>query len=354
MAVDPSPRDVPDPRQHHAAIAGTGRAGTSFLVRFLGKCGLDVGDSDLLYDDRARAGLEHHLMSEGAPYVVKDPWLFAYCDAIDPERIVIDALIVPIRELMAAATSRLLQDRISMAEREFGEWPASDVNGVVIGGAVYSLDPVDEARILAVGFHRLIHWATARQIPLYLLEFPRAVDDSDYLIDTLWPWLSGHCDRTRAQSAFASVADPELVRVKERDDGGFAGSESRHAAALDREAMAILVKERDFKLARVEEQLEETSMALASTEQELAESRTATADTEHRLDETRVVLGNAQSQLELSNAQLRQRNAELGEVQAQLSARSADIEALRRTLSWRITKPLRRLRKGPKRHSAEA
>ncbi len=30
--------------QHHAVIAGTGRAGTTFLVEFLAACALDVGD----------------------------------------------------------------------------------------------------------------------------------------------------------------------------------------------------------------------------------------------------------------------------------------------------------------------
>ncbi len=334
-------------------IAGTGRAGTSFLVRFLDACGLDVGNPERAFDDRARAGLEHHLINDQVPYVVKDPWLFAYCHDIDPEIVAIDALVVPIRELMASATSRLLQERIAMAERGFGEWPTSDVNGVVVGGAVYSLDPVDEARILAVGFHRLIHWATARQVPLYLLEFPRAVTDGDYLIDTVWPWLSSHCDRARAEAAFASVADPELVRVQDPEGGG-APTERYESSALDREAMAILVKERDAQLAGMETELRDVSQALARSEQELATARAATAHTELQLDQIRVVLGNVQSQLELSNGQLRQRKAELDEAQTLLNTRSAEIDDLRATLSWRITRPLRRLRMGPKRRSAEA
>ena len=64
------------PRRRHAVIAGTGRAGTSFLVRFLKACGLDTGATEMPFDARARAGLERNLLDEGAAYVVKDPWLF--------------------------------------------------------------------------------------------------------------------------------------------------------------------------------------------------------------------------------------------------------------------------------------
>ena len=228
-------------------IAGTGRAGTSFLVRFLGACGLDTGEPELFFDARARAGLESNLLDERAPYVVKDPWLFAYCDQIDPDEVEVEALLVPIRDLTAAATSRILQERIAMADSYWSDLPPSDVHGLVAGGAVYSLDPVDEARILAVGFHRLILWATARQIPLFLLEFPRIVTDAEYLVDTLWPWLGSRCDRERAMCAFASVADRDLVRV----DGTQVSSPAERASEaenLDRAAMSYLLKEREANL----------------------------------------------------------------------------------------------------------
>ena len=198
VASSLEPHDAP--RRRHAVIAGTGRAGTSFLVRFLESCGLDTGATEMPmpFDPRARAGLERNLLDGSAPYIVKDPWLFAYCDQIDPAQIEVEALLVPVRDLAATATSRILQERITMADSFWADLPASDVHGMVAGGAVYSLDPLDEARILAVGFHRLILWATARQIPLFLLEFPRIVKDGDYLIDTLWPWLGDHCEKDHA------------------------------------------------------------------------------------------------------------------------------------------------------------
>ena len=89
--------------RHHLVIAGTGRAGTTFLVDFLGGCGLDTGRDDPGRWDLARAGREHALDSAGElPYVVKDPWLATYCEDLDLSRIAIDTLIVPIRELCRA------------------------------------------------------------------------------------------------------------------------------------------------------------------------------------------------------------------------------------------------------------
>src|SRR6516225_7327711 len=81
----------PGPR-HHLVIAGTGRAGTTFLVEFLGACGLDVGASHH-WLERQRAGMEHYLLAPDCPYVAKDPWLFAYCEALDLAEVKIDALI---------------------------------------------------------------------------------------------------------------------------------------------------------------------------------------------------------------------------------------------------------------------
>ncbi|MGA2473120.1 MAG: hypothetical protein ABSG39_06470 [Acidimicrobiales bacterium] len=328
-------------------IAGTGRAGTSFLVQFLEACGLDTGATEMPFDARARAGLERNLLDERAPYIVKDPWLFAYCDQIDQSEVEVEALLVPVRELAAAATSRILQERITMADSLWADLPPSDVHGMVTGGVVYSLDPLDEARILAVGFHRLILWATARQIPLFLLEFPRIVNDAEYLIDTLWPWLGAHCERDRAMSAFASVADPDLVRV---DGARVLGSEGRMADAeqLDRAAMSLLLKEREAilastrdDLAATEQRLSETEQRLSETERRLAETRDRLAASEREASETEQQLG---SRLAEGEAALAQRSITLAQTERALDAATTEVDAVHRTLSWRLTRPLRALR----------
>jgi hypothetical protein len=342
-------------------IAGTGRAGTSFLVHFLEACGLDTGAPELPFDARARAGLERNLLDESAAYVVKDPWLFAYCDQIDPDEVQVEALLVPVRELATAATSRILQERITMADTFWADLPASDVHGMVTGGAVYSLDPVDEARILAVGFHRLILWATVRRIPLFLVEFPRIVNDGEYLVDTLWPWLGVHCERDRAMQAFTSVADPELVRVEAALVRGREWPQG-DAEQLDRAAMSVLLKEREAllsvardELAETEHRLSEAERRLGDAERRLGNARRRLGDAELRLAESRDRLaaseGEASEREELLGSRLAEAESELAEQSdtldrtlGTLHVTGAELEKVHRTWSWRVTRPLRALR----------
>ncbi len=370
-SVPGAPGSLP---RHHVAIAGTGRAGTTFLVRFLKECGLDTGSSTGSFDERAQAGLEHNLLDEHAPYVVKDPWLFAYCERVDLGAVAVDALLVPVRELMAAATSRMLQERVAMTDRPWPNWPPSDVNGVVTAGAVYSLDPVDQARILAVGFHRLIHWATVERVPLFLLEFPRIVNDGEYLIETLWPWLSNHCDRERAESAFAAVADPLLVRVERLHQADATQDANSGTAKLDFEAMRIALDEHKALLTSASDQLAETREALAETEGRLAESEGRLAETEGRLAESHARLAETEGRLAETHAGLTETEARLAETHARLAETEArlaetharlaetegslgeyrsqhdvairELEAVRATLSWRMTRPLRAAKAG--------
>jgi hypothetical protein len=266
-------------------IAGTGRAGTTFLVQFFGACGLDVGRESLEYEHkRARAGLEHRLLADAAPYVVKDPWLFVYCNAVDLDAISIDALIVPVRELMTAATSRVVQELMARPDDLWQDWGEADVHGMTAGGVIYSLEPVDQARILAVGLYRLMHWAALNQIRVFPVEFPRSVTDREYLLDVLWPWLGDHCDRAAAAAAFDVVAHPELVRterwVAASSRPGKADSATPSLEQLDRTALTELLIERGARLAAVEaecadlrERLADADLRLRATADQLQAAR---------------------------------------------------------------------------------
>jgi hypothetical protein len=330
--------------RHHVVIAGTGRAGSSFLVRFLSECGLDVGPPTV-WNDRARAGMESFLLDAAAPYVVKDPSLYTYCDEVDANAVIVDALIVPIRELLAAATSRVLQERIGMAENPYWrERPPREVrDGPVIGGVIYSLDPVDQARLLAVGFHQLVYWAIVREIPLFLLEFPRMVGDRDYLVETLWPWLQTHCSKQQAWTAFDATATPSAVRVATptgslRQDSPATTSQrdSEIAVRLDRDAMATLIGERDAHLASTENQLSELHHRLVETEGALA-------DTRNRLVETEGALADTRNRLVETEGALADTRNRLVETEGALIYAREQIDVLRRSSSWRITRPLRAL-----------
>ena len=81
------------------------------------------------------------------------------------------------------------------------------------GGLVYSLNPVDQARILAVGFHHLVEILVRADIPTVLLDFPRLAEDWDYLHRKLAPVLPHPVDAERARAAHARLADLSKVRV---------------------------------------------------------------------------------------------------------------------------------------------
>ena len=305
--------------RRHAVIAGTGRAGTTFLVQFLAACGLEAGSAAAEGPERdlghARAGLEHYLLDDDAPYVVKDPWLFAYCDEIDLDLVAIDALIVPTRDLLASAASRTYQERIALVGTDWRSRPVVDVRGGAEGGAVYSLDPVDQARILAVGFHRLVHWATKHQIPLFLLDFPRIVHDGDYLVSALSPWLQGHCPDSTAHAAFAKVAEPAAVRFDDH------ASERTTAVApeafeVERRALSALLDQRDAELHAAHRSLAEARTAHEGSSGEALELRAALADTAAQLERCEQALAEA----------------------------TAGLEAMCASRSWRATAVLRALR----------
>jgi hypothetical protein len=223
-------------------IAGTGRAGTSFLVQFLDACGLETAVEESEWDARARAGGESVLDAEAElPYVVKDPWLWTYCQSVDLDRLTIDALLVPMRDLTDAAASRVLQERVALAETP---WPDRGVTGGATGGVIYSLSIADQARILAVGFHELLHWAVSNDIPTVLLDFPRTVEDREYLVTSLWPFLDGRLERDAALAAFDRVADSDAVRVRSRVGEVPASEPGADAeAGLERAALAIRIGE---------------------------------------------------------------------------------------------------------------
>jgi hypothetical protein len=242
----------------HLVIAGTGRAGTSFLVQFLDACGLETAVEESEWSERARAGGERVLEADSdLPYVVKDPWLWTYCQTLDLDRLKIDALLVPMRDLTDAAASRVLQERVTLAETP---WVDRAVTGSTRGGVIYSLSIADQARILAVGFHDLLHWAVSNDIPTVLLDFPRLVEDRAYLVSALWPFLEGRVDRDTALAAFDRLADASAVRV--RSQAGKVAASADAEAGLDRAALEIRIGE-------VRGEADETRERLRAVEAEL-------------------------------------------------------------------------------------
>jgi hypothetical protein len=220
---EPQSNTSANEQKRHLVIAGTGRAGTSFLVRYLTELGLDTtlgrNGERAGWDLEANAGLENQLIS-GAdlPYVVKSPWIGEYVDQILSEKqFKIDAFIVPVRDLVEAATSRVVLEQ--RAIHQHNPWIADRLDrtwetyGHTPGGLIYSLNPLDQARLLAVQFHQLVLKASEAGIPIVFPVFPRIATDWDYLHKCLRPILPLKITEDAARAAHAKVADAAKVRV---------------------------------------------------------------------------------------------------------------------------------------------
>lgn len=95
----------------------------------------------------------------------------------------IDHLVIPVRKLEDAAASRLAVENRRIAETN-PAWSAAQY-GDTPGGLIYSLHSVDLERLLAVGFHTLVQWAVAHDVPFTMLDYPRLVQDEGYAVRRL-------------------------------------------------------------------------------------------------------------------------------------------------------------------------
>lgn len=197
---------------HKVIITGTGRAGTTFLVRLLTELGLDTGYTRenwaRHYFRHCEAGLEHDLAEPDTPYIVKNPALCETLESILADgRVVIDHAFIPLRELEAAALSRI---RIGGADQS------------VPGGLLKTSNPGQQKAVLAEMFHQLVHTLVAHDIPHTFLLFPRFVRDADYAYARL-RWLLGDIPLETFRAAFTRVADPALIHDFSRPENRLAG-----------------------------------------------------------------------------------------------------------------------------------
>ncbi len=212
------------PPGHHLLIAGTGRSGTSFLVKYFDALGYATHFSRFgdyaSWDEAANAGAENlplPALDADMPYVVKSPWATELIDQIiaDPT-ITLDAVIIPLRDLASASASRTITELRDMAEKN-DFWTVLDRpwahRGSAPGGVVFSLHPLDQARILALGLHHLLERLIAADIPVVFLSFPRLVHDAAYVHQKLAPVLPHPVPAAEALAAHARIADPTKIRV---------------------------------------------------------------------------------------------------------------------------------------------
>jgi hypothetical protein len=126
-------------------------------------------------------------------------------------------VILPVRDLAKAAASRTIlelrnryQDApwLAHGDESWETW------GITAGGSVFSLNPLDQARILAVGFHRVVERLVEADIPIVFLAFPRFAENWEYLYLKLKDHLPVGTSAEQARAAHDRVADREKIRVE--------------------------------------------------------------------------------------------------------------------------------------------
>lgn len=196
--------------KHHLLISGTGRAGTTFLVQLFTQLGLPTGfknSQDGIHTE-CNAGMEwpvEDIFKKSAPYVMKSPGISEHIERIlTTPGVVIDCMIIPIRDLYASAESRRANARRAG-------------NPKTAGGLWMTKKPRRQEAALAIQLHYLVHALIKHDVPVIWLHFPRLVEDAEYLHDKLKPVLPG-IDLESFSQAFKIVSRPELVHVfKQRE-----------------------------------------------------------------------------------------------------------------------------------------
>ncbi len=210
--------------RRHVVITGTGRAGTTFLVQILTYLGFETGftPQDVGQHVRAasRAGLEHDIREESAPYIVKSPW---FCDhaaqVLKRDDILVEHVFVPMRNLHAAAESRRYVQETTASELTLVSRLVSRLKPSWIHGGLWHTSRKGEQEdILLRQVYRLALALSESSVPVTFMHYPTLVKDSMYLFAKLAPVL-GDITPDQFNGAFQRAVRPEWVHSFHPEDG---------------------------------------------------------------------------------------------------------------------------------------
>ena len=152
------------------------------------------------------AGLDVDLLSITMPRVVKSPFA---CEklavALEKRLYKVEHCLVPMRDHFAAAESRRRISRLH-----------GNIGANQVPGGLWDVDkPEDQENVLAHKLYHLMLTLARYSIPITLLDFPRLVNDSEYLCKCLSP-LFPKIKKSDFDSAFNDLVRPECVHQLER------------------------------------------------------------------------------------------------------------------------------------------
>ncbi|HET7881859.1 MAG TPA: hypothetical protein VFL55_13320 [Acetobacteraceae bacterium] len=313
----------------------------------------------------AQAGLEDIPLSsvtDDLPYVVKSPWSYQLAlELLNDPVIRLDGVIIPIRDIREAAASRVVR-QLQAIHQEM-PWMTRTTTwehwGGAPGGVIYSLNPIDQARLLAIGFHQLLNRLVQVDVPIVLLAFPRFVEDSDYLHHKVAPLLPVdlRLEQTRAIHAmtfsnekirigqelkFGNEILPVSDRVQGPDYGTLDNAALKRELSRLRDQISELTAERDTSRGSTEA-LQDEIARLGNQSIELSAERDA-------LRAELASLSNHFGELTAERDALRGKTEALQDEFARQAVRVSEfevlaehIQALHQSRSWRFTSPVRAL-----------
>lgn len=181
--------DKSTPSEPKIIISGTGRCGTTFLVRIFTYLGFDTGFSIEQIegaDHNGGPGLEHHTSLYGQPQVIKSPsWAFSLNKIrLDWEKSPIKCIIVAVRDPAEVALSRFRRGEIAI---QLGGAPWAEHRH---GGPINSPHDLSKeiriAKLMLGNFWEAFN-DNGFKIPMEFIEFKKFTKDPEYLYDKLQP-----------------------------------------------------------------------------------------------------------------------------------------------------------------------
>ena len=206
-------KDNSTPPKGRVLICGTGRAGTTLMMRIFTNLGLDtqVTREEIAEVEKniGRAGLEKVISREtvkSLPEIIKTPLVVDVLDdALTKGWLKIEYAIVPVRELSQAAGSRR-----SVRERAIQQ--GMDPRDAP-GSLWKTNDPEQQEAVLAIQFYKVMETLVAHNIPIIMVSFPRFAKDPGYFVDTLGGFFQDRYNISRSdlQNAYHAECKPDLI-----------------------------------------------------------------------------------------------------------------------------------------------
>jgi len=180
-------------------IAGTGRSGTSLLVKLFSHLGMDTGfngkQANEQTNNKHNAGLEIMDLSVNVR-IHKAPHFSEMIDDLI-KGYNIDHVIIPIRDLYKTAKSREINGG---KDTPGGLWKANNLEEQIIHNAKL--------------FYKLIYDLTKNDIKYTILHFPKIVESSDLLYNSLfWLFEEYNINKDTYEKVFNNVVDLKKIKL---------------------------------------------------------------------------------------------------------------------------------------------